>query len=305
MPRCVMRAAGLRRIPAVAHRAAASSRSRSPRAGERPGHGRNGEAAARWAPPCGRRQAKRPALSKRTRGVQTKKGPHAPPLRGSLPPRRGRFCLGAAWRQEKGPHAPPLRGSLPPEGAFLPWGGPAAKKGPHAPPLRGSLPPEGAFLPWGGPAAKKKARLWRACLGGTAKSMRDAHPAIHPPSGGVAGHTYPLINKARCWRAWFACCCLFGATCLLLLACCCLFGATCLLLRACCCVLVVAWMLMLACRPVLAAWKGRRCEPRRHERIVAQPLPPKQSRHVAPCVSCRCMQGVFSRTYPLIERTLS
>ncbi|AUZ19935.1 hypothetical protein AL509_29730 [Achromobacter xylosoxidans] len=35
---------------------------------------------------------------------------------------------------KKGPHAPPLRGSLPPEGAFLPWGGPAAKKegGPHA-----------------------------------------------------------------------------------------------------------------------------------------------------------------------------
>ncbi|KAA5924329.1 hypothetical protein F1536_01165 [Achromobacter xylosoxidans] len=32
------------------------------------------------------------------------------------------------------PHAPPLRGSLPPEGAFLPWAGPAAKKegGPHA-----------------------------------------------------------------------------------------------------------------------------------------------------------------------------
>ncbi|WP_255593295.1 DEAD/DEAH box helicase [Acidovorax sp. sic0104] len=55
------------------------------------------------------------------------------------------------------PHAPPLRGSLPPEGAaVLPWGGPAAKRhDPHAPPLRGSLPPEGAaVLPWGGPAAK-------------------------------------------------------------------------------------------------------------------------------------------------------
>ena len=43
------------------------------------------------------------------------------------------------------PHAPPLRGSLPPEGAaFSPWGGPAMKTSPHAPPLRGSLPPEGA-----------------------------------------------------------------------------------------------------------------------------------------------------------------
>ncbi|MEC6410792.1 hypothetical protein ACOTJC_14640, partial [Achromobacter xylosoxidans] len=39
-------------------------------------------------------------------------------------------CLGAARRQKKPPRSP-LRGSLPPEGAFLPWGGPAAKK-PHA-----------------------------------------------------------------------------------------------------------------------------------------------------------------------------
>lgn len=31
----------------------------------------------------------------------------------------------------KGPHAPPLRGSLPPEGADSPWGGPAANPGPH------------------------------------------------------------------------------------------------------------------------------------------------------------------------------
>ena len=54
------------------------------------------------------------------------------------------------------PHAPPLRGSLPPEGAaFSPWGGPAMKTSPHAPPLRGSLPPEGgAFSSWGGPAMK-------------------------------------------------------------------------------------------------------------------------------------------------------
>jgi acyl dehydratase len=35
-----------------------------------------------------------------------------------------------AQQEEKGPHAPPLRGSLPPEGAaFSSWGGPAMKKG--------------------------------------------------------------------------------------------------------------------------------------------------------------------------------
>ncbi|MFT7400869.1 MAG: ABC-type transport system involved in Fe-S cluster assembly fused permease/ATPase subunit [Hydrogenophaga sp.] len=38
-----------------------------------------------------------------------------------------------------GPHAPPLRGSLPPEGAVSPWGGPAAKLGPHAAPPSESL----------------------------------------------------------------------------------------------------------------------------------------------------------------------
>ncbi len=31
-----------------------------------------------------------------------------------------------------GPHAPPLRGSLPPEGADSPWGGPAANPGPQS-----------------------------------------------------------------------------------------------------------------------------------------------------------------------------
>ncbi len=38
-----------------------------------------------------------------------------------------------------GPHAPPLRGSLPPKGADSPWGGPAANPGPHpgADPFRG------------------------------------------------------------------------------------------------------------------------------------------------------------------------
>ena len=37
------------------------------------------------------------------------------------------------------PHAPPLRGSLPPEGADSPWGGPAANPGPFSPadPFRG------------------------------------------------------------------------------------------------------------------------------------------------------------------------
>lgn len=143
VPRCVMRAAGLRRIPAVAHRAAASSHSRSPRAGERPGHGRNGEAAGRWAPPCGRRQAKRPALSKRTRGAQM-----------------------------------------------------------------------------------KKARLWRACLGELQRTRGTRiRRFIRLPA--VAGHTYPLINKARCRRAWFACC-LFVAYCCLLVC----LSLDCLLLVA-------------------------------------------------------------------------
>jgi len=43
--------------------------------------------------------------------------------------------------------------SLPPEGAFAPWGGPAALM--LSAPTFGfaSLPPEGAFAPWGGPAA--------------------------------------------------------------------------------------------------------------------------------------------------------
>jgi lipoyl(octanoyl) transferase len=36
-----------------------------------------------------------------------------------------------------GPHAPPLRGSLPPEGADSPWGGPAANPGTPVDPFRG------------------------------------------------------------------------------------------------------------------------------------------------------------------------
>ncbi len=44
--------------------------------------------------------------------------------------------------------------ALPPEGAFAPWGGPAAQHcAPTLPAARGSLPPKGAFAPWGGPAA--------------------------------------------------------------------------------------------------------------------------------------------------------
>ncbi len=42
--------------------------------------------------------------------------------------------------------------SVPPEGAFAPWGGPAALT--DAPTVGCAfLPPEGAFAPWGGPAA--------------------------------------------------------------------------------------------------------------------------------------------------------
>jgi N-acetylmuramate 1-kinase len=52
------------------------------------------------------------------------------------------------------PHAPPLRGSLPP-GADSPWGGPAANLAPTLPAARGSLPPKGADSPWGGPAANR------------------------------------------------------------------------------------------------------------------------------------------------------
>jgi hypothetical protein len=44
--------------------------------------------------------------------------------------------------------------ALPPEGAFAPWGGPAARhKSPTLVTACTALPPEGAFAPWGGPAA--------------------------------------------------------------------------------------------------------------------------------------------------------
>jgi hypothetical protein len=44
--------------------------------------------------------------------------------------------------------------ALPPEGAFSPWGGPAALRwSPTLVTACTALPPEGAFAPWGGPAA--------------------------------------------------------------------------------------------------------------------------------------------------------
>ncbi|OAD41468.1 hypothetical protein LPB72_12505 [Hydrogenophaga crassostreae] len=53
------------------------------------------------------------------------------------------------------PHAPPLRGSLPPEGAVPALGRPGGRPGdPHAPPLRGSLPPEGAGPALGRPGGR-------------------------------------------------------------------------------------------------------------------------------------------------------
>ncbi|PJM91027.1 hypothetical protein CV044_00690 [Achromobacter ruhlandii] len=71
----------------------------------------------------------------------------------------------------KGPHAPPLRGSLPPKGAFLPWGGPAAKIAPTLRRCAVAAPPKGAFLPWGGPAEEIAPTL-RRC-------------AVAAPQGGV------------------------------------------------------------------------------------------------------------------------
>ena len=47
---------------------------------------------------------------------------------------------------KQGPHAPPLRGSLPPGGSDPAWGGPAPDRCPHAPPLRGSRQRGAALL---------------------------------------------------------------------------------------------------------------------------------------------------------------
>ncbi|MEX1168134.1 MAG: L-glutamate gamma-semialdehyde dehydrogenase [Hydrogenophaga sp.] len=62
---------------------------------------------------------------------------------------------------EGDPHAPPLRGSLPPEGAGPALGRPGSGPvDPHAPPLRGSLPPEGVGpalgRPGGGPVDPRR-----------------------------------------------------------------------------------------------------------------------------------------------------
>ena len=83
------------------------------------------------------------------------------------------------------PHAPPLRGSLPPRGGcFSSWGGPALKNAPHAPPLRGSLPPRGGcFSSWGGPATKKP-RVMPAPL-----RLRPAPPAGDQCQPRCACHT--------------------------------------------------------------------------------------------------------------------
>ena len=43
--------------------------------------------------------------------------------------------------------------ALPPEGAFTPWGGPAALMAPTLVTACTALPPRGALAPWGGPAA--------------------------------------------------------------------------------------------------------------------------------------------------------
>ncbi|QCB45982.1 hypothetical protein E5678_08115 [Hydrogenophaga sp. PAMC20947] len=67
--------------------------------------------------------------------------PHAPPLRGSLPPGGADPAWGGPAPDRLRPHAPPLRGSLPPGGLIRLGGGPAPDRlRPHAPPLRGSLP---------------------------------------------------------------------------------------------------------------------------------------------------------------------
>ncbi|TAM75147.1 MAG: hypothetical protein EPN46_10950 [Candidimonas sp.] len=83
------------------------------------------------------------------------KGPHASPLRASLPPRGALFALGRPGGKKKAPTLRRCAPRCPPGGCFLPWGGPAAKKGPHASPPRASLPQGGCFLPWGSPRQKK------------------------------------------------------------------------------------------------------------------------------------------------------
>jgi molybdopterin molybdotransferase len=112
-------------------------------------------------------------------------GPHAPPLRGSLPPEGADLAWGGPALRSDGPPAPPLRGSLPPEGADLAWGGPALRSdGPHAPPLRGSLPPEGADLAWGGPALRSDGPPAPPLRGSL--PPEGAEPALGRPGGSLA-----------------------------------------------------------------------------------------------------------------------
>jgi molybdopterin molybdotransferase len=103
------------------------------------------------------------------------------------------------------PHAPPLRGSLPPEGADLAWGGPALRSdGPHAPPLRGSLPPEGAEPVLGRPGAGLAEDGKSAVLFGLPGNpvavmvtfLAFVRPALHRLMGCSASE--PVLLKAHC-----------------------------------------------------------------------------------------------------------
>ena len=55
--------------------------------------------------------------------------PHAPPLRGSLPPKGARFALGRPGGKTFAPTLRRCAGRCPLGGRVLPWGGPAALKG--------------------------------------------------------------------------------------------------------------------------------------------------------------------------------
>ncbi len=81
--------------------------------------------------------------------------------------------------------------SLPPEGAFAPWGGPAALMTPTLGANASSLPPERAFAPWGGPAAlmtsKRHDKILILDFGSQvtqliARRIREAHVycEVHP-----------------------------------------------------------------------------------------------------------------------------
>ncbi|CPM08014.1 Uncharacterised protein [Bordetella pertussis] len=78
-------------------------------------------------------------------------------------------------------------GLLPPEGAFLPWGGPAAKKGPHAAPaVRACCPPRGLFCLGAARRQKKRGRprtpqIHPATTLAGAGPMRGGRRPITPP----------------------------------------------------------------------------------------------------------------------------